>query len=193
MRIPALVLAMFLVAATTAAHTAPVCDAPPYGAPQVDYRSFMETFGKALSNPRKVLAAVCRAKFDPGSQQHQTLNQLGIDDQAIAGKSVVALAIAMLDALRAKTQPNESEPAQPTYARIYAAFTCFTASNQCQLTFDGSPLTGARTKPFVSRKECQDYVRSIYGVFPDSNGRMPLSSGMWLECRSRVVENDGWQ
>ena len=76
----------------------PRCAAPPYGGSPDKYRAFVNTYGKALDDPGKVLAEVCEMKF--GGADRGPLHKLGITDIQIDAKATSDLAAAAVDAAK---------------------------------------------------------------------------------------------
>jgi hypothetical protein len=84
--------------AGTAQAADPRCAAPPYGGSPDKYRAFVNTYGKALDDPGKVLAEVCEMKF--GGADRAPLHKLGITDIQIDAKATSDLAAAAVDAAK---------------------------------------------------------------------------------------------
>src|SRR5260370_12289955 len=101
-RIQRLSLGMACVAALTgAAHAAdPRCAAPPYGGSPDKYRAFVNTYGKTLDDPGRILAEMCEMKF--GGADRAALYKLGITDTQIDAKATSDLAAAAVDASKKK-------------------------------------------------------------------------------------------
>lgn len=74
------------------------CDSPPYGDTQARYTAFVETYSRLLDNPSRVLASICRQKFD--GVDRTALYRLGFTDEAINSKATSVLAIEVMNAIR---------------------------------------------------------------------------------------------
>jgi len=91
-------IALVLLVAFASPAAAGQCDAPPYGDTQANYSAFTETYARLLDNPSRVMAAICRQKFEGADRT--ALYRLGFTDAVINSKSISALAIDVLDAVR---------------------------------------------------------------------------------------------
>jgi hypothetical protein len=74
------------------------CDAPPYGGSVTNYKAFVKNFGVLLDDPTKMLAQICRVKFEHADRS--SVYNLGFTDQEIETKDTADLAIQMIEALK---------------------------------------------------------------------------------------------
>lgn len=94
-----LLLMLMVAFATDSAHADDArCNAPPYGGSSVKYRAFTETVGQALSDPNRVLSAICNQKF--GGRDRGALYTLGFTDAQIDSQDTADLAYAVMAAIR---------------------------------------------------------------------------------------------
>jgi hypothetical protein len=95
-----LVMACAAALAAVAQAADPRCSAPPYGGSPDKYRAFVNTYGKALDDPGRILAEMCEIKF--GGADRAALYKLGITDAQIDAKATSDLAAAAVDASKKK-------------------------------------------------------------------------------------------